>query len=94
MEKPSILLLAQTGVAAININGNTIHSSLSIPVDVKGHIVPKLSDQKRRNLRIKLSNLKLIIIDEIFMVSNMLLLYIHQRLVEIFGQIIVNLLQV
>ena len=30
-------------------------------------------------------NLKVIIIDEISMVSNKLLLYIHQRLTEIFG---------
>ena len=29
--KPTVLLLAPTGLAAININGNTVHSGLHIP---------------------------------------------------------------
>ncbi|XP_057310266.1 uncharacterized protein LOC130648243 [Hydractinia symbiolongicarpus] len=84
-EKPRVLLLAPTGIAAININGNTIHSGLNIPIHVFGKTVPRLSDQKRSMLRNKLSELQLIIIDEVSMVSNILLLHIHQRLVEIFG---------
>ena len=36
--KPRVLLLAPTGVAAININGNTIHSALHIPC--KGKLLP------------------------------------------------------
>ena len=36
-------------------------------------------------MRNKLSELRVLIIDEISMVSNLLLLYIHMRLVEIFG---------
>ena len=83
--KPSVLLLAPTGIAAININGNTIHSALSIPTESCGMTVPKLSDRKRCTLRMELADLKAIIIDEISMVSNTLLLYIHQRLIEIFG---------
>jgi hypothetical protein len=43
-----------------------------------------MSDKKRTQLRISLAELKLIIIDEISMVSNMGLLHIHQRLKEIF----------
>ena len=39
----------------------------------------------RSILRNKLSQIQAIIIDEISMVSNILLLYIHQRLCEIFG---------
>ena len=35
LEKPRILLLAQTGAAAININGTTIHSGLQIYVGGK-----------------------------------------------------------
>ena len=85
-EKEKILMLAPTGVAAINIDGTTIHSALGIPADrnnVKN--IPRLSDKKRSALRNKLSDLCVIVIDEISMVSNKLLLHIHQRLVEIFG---------
>ena len=39
----------------------------------------------RSKLRNKLSEVGVIIIDEISMVANLLLLYIHQILVEIFG---------
>ena len=85
VEKPKVLLLAPTGVAAINISGTTIHSGLGIPVECRGMHVPKLSDKKRCELRIKYEELKMIIIDEISMVSNKLMLYIHQRLVDIFG---------
>ena len=43
------------------------------------------SDQKRTQMRLSLSELKLIVIDEISMVGNITLLHIHQRLKEIFG---------
>jgi PIF1 helicase. len=33
VEKPKVLLLAPTGVAAVNISGTTIHSGLGIPVE-------------------------------------------------------------
>ena len=85
IDKPYVLLLAPTGVAAININGNTIHSALGIPVETRGLTVPKLPDKRRCNLRMELSEVKAIIIDEISMVSNILLLYVHQRLLEVFG---------
>ena len=84
-EKTKVLLLAPTGVAAININGNTIHSGLGIPDECQGLVVPKLSDKKRCTLRMQLSDVKVVIIDEISMVSNKLLLYVHQRLLDIFG---------
>ena len=83
-EKPTVLLMAPTGVAAININGTTIHTALAIPKE-SGENVPPMSDQKRTQIRISLSELKLIIIDEISMVSNTTLLHIHQRLKDIFS---------
>ena len=85
IEKPTVLLLAPTGVAAINVNGTTIHSALGIPIECRGFTVPRLADKKRCSLRLELSNVKLLIIDEISMVSNKLLLFVHQRLIEIFG---------
>ncbi|XP_057305364.1 uncharacterized protein LOC130642292 [Hydractinia symbiolongicarpus] len=86
LEKDKILILAPTGVAAINIEGNTIHSALGIPADRSfTKNISKLSDKKKCMLRNKLSELRVIVIDEISMVSNKLLLHIHQRLTEIFG---------
>ena len=82
-EIPSVLLMAPTGVAAININGTTLNTALATPREC-GNNVPAMSDQKRTQMRLSLAELKLIIIDEISMVSNIGLLHIHQRLKEIF----------
>jgi hypothetical protein len=82
-ELPSVFLMAPTGVAAININGTTVNTALAIPREC-GNNVPAMSDQRRTQMRLSLAELKLIIIDEISMVSNMGLLHIHQRLKEIF----------
>ena len=81
-EKPRILLLAPTGVAAVNIDGTTIHTALAI--NVGGKLYP-LNDRQRGILRNKLTEAKFIIIDEISMVSNVLLHQVHQRLNEIYG---------
>jgi hypothetical protein len=75
--------MASTGVAAININGTTVNTALAIPREC-GNNVPAISDQRRTQMRLSLTELKLIIIDEISMVSNMGLLHIHQRSKEIF----------
>ena len=80
--KTKVMLLAPTGVAAININGTTIHTGLGIPCT---NFHP-LGDRQRTNLRMKLENVSAIFIDEISMVSAKLLLQIHQRLCEIFGK--------
>ena len=80
-DKPRILLLAPTGVAAININGTTIHSGLGINVGSK--LYP-LNDQQRAALRNKLSEVRLIIIDDVSMVSSVLFYQVNQRLNETF----------
>ena len=82
-ENPTVLLLAPTGVAAINIDGTTINTALAIP-KITGDTLPTMSDQKRTKMRLSLSQLKLLIIDEISMVSNTASLHVHQRLKEIF----------
>lgn len=84
-EKPIVLLTAPTGVAAINIDGTTINTAFAIPKYTKENELPGMSDQKRTQMRLLLSELKLIIIDEISMVANVTLLHIHQRLKEIFA---------
>ena len=42
MENPSVLLLAPTGVAAIHIGGNTIHSGLGISREIFGDYLTPL----------------------------------------------------
>ena len=81
---PTVLLMAPTGVAAVNISGTTVNTGLAIPKHA-GINLPPLPDQKKTLLRLSLSELKLLIIDEISMISNNRLLHIHQRLKEIFG---------
>ena len=61
-------MLAPTGVAAVNINGTTIHSGLGIRVK----LYAALSDKMRASLRNKLSEITAVIIDEISMVSDKL----------------------
>ena len=85
LDKPKVLLVAPTGVAAVNIDGTTIHTALGLPVGHFGKNLPKLNDKRRTVLQNKLCELRVLIIDEISMVSNLQLLYIHLRLVEIFG---------
>ena len=60
---------APTGIAACNVDGNTLHSELGIPVCNFGKTIPKLSDKKRSALRNKLSELRVLIVDEMSMVS-------------------------
>ena len=61
---PTVLLMAPTGVAAVNISGTTINTGLAIPKHA-GINLPPLPDQKKTLLRLSLSELKLLIIDEI-----------------------------
>ena len=61
------------GVAAINIDSTTINTALAIPKNT-GDVLPAMSDQKKTQMRLLLSELKLIIIDKISMVCNTTLL--------------------
>ena len=84
LDKPKVLLLAPTEVASVNIDRSTIHTGLGIPIGNFGNKLPRLSDKMKSNLRNKLPQVKVLILDEISMVSNDLLLHVHLRLVEIF----------
>ena len=85
-DEEKILVLERTCVAVVNVNGATIHSALGFSADCSHNkCVPKLSDKKCSTLQTKYFKLSVIITDNISMVSNRLLLRIHQRLVEIFG---------
>ena len=77
-----VLILTPTGVATININGATVHSGLGIGI---GKGFSPLNDKQQGILRNNLSEVKLVIIEEISMVSSILFWQLNQRLQEIFG---------
>ena len=77
------LTCAPTGTAAFNINGMTIHSAFLIPITMRTY--QNLGTDTLNTLRNQLQHLKVVIIDEISMVSSTLLYYIHRRLQEIKG---------
>ena len=87
VDKPKVLLMVPTVVAAVNINGTRIHTTLNIPTGSFGKNLPPLGDKMKSSLRNKLSDLKVIIVDEISVVSNDLLFYVHLRFSEIFGSV-------
>ena len=58
--------MAATGVSAINIGGTTVNTALAIPKET-GDNLSAISDKKKTQMRLSLSELKLIIIDEISM---------------------------
>ncbi|XP_058791053.1 ATP-dependent DNA helicase PIF1-like [Phymastichus coffea] len=77
---------APTGIAAFNIEGLTIHRLLQLPVEQGGTAKYKsLSVNTLKRVRQSFKDVDFIIIDEISMISNITLIYIHLRLVEIFG---------
>ena len=80
----TVLITAPTGVAAFNVDGMTIHSYLLLRVSGQS-TATSLSFDKLNTLRTKLSNLTLMVIDEISMVGSDMLLNIHHRLNEIKG---------
>ena len=82
-DNPTVLLLAPTRVTTINIDGTTINTALAIPKNA-GDTLPAMSDKKRTKMRLSISQLMLLIIDKISMMSNTALLHVHQRLKEIF----------
>ena len=79
-----VVVSAPTGLSAFNISGTTIHRILSLPVEHgKPADYSRLNQDTLNTLRKTLQGLKLLIIDEVSMVSSITLLFIHLRLTEI-----------
>ena len=78
-----VKVCAPTGTAARNIKGRTIHSLLKIPVTRYNNYVP-LHPQALQVLRVEFHGVHTLVIDEISMVSDMMLTIISRRLAEIF----------
>ncbi|KAK2727954.1 hypothetical protein QYM36_008432 [Artemia franciscana] len=76
--------MAPNGLGAHSIMGVTIHRCLSLPVDQQTTAkYSSLSIEQMLTLRKTLGRTRLFIIDEISMVSSLMLMYIHLRLTEI-----------
>ena len=75
--------MAPKVVAAINIDGTTIHTAFNISIN---QFWKKWPRKLRASLRNQL-DLKVIIIDVISMVSIGLLFHVHLRLTEVFGTV-------
>ena len=83
LDKPKVLLLALSGVYCFH--GSTKGTGLGISIWNFGSKLPSVSDKMKLNLRNRSSQIKVLIIDEILLVSNDLLLHVHCRLIEVFS---------
>ena len=79
---------APTGLAAFNVGGVTIHRLLQLPMEHEGRTAGywKLGKEALKVMRNSLSQLRLLIIDEVSRVSSLNLVYIYLRLDEIFSK--------
>jgi hypothetical protein len=68
--KPKIMKLTYIGKVAFNINSTTIHSTLVIPLYKNLTELNALSDERRNTLIKTYDQLYLLVINEIFLISN------------------------
>ena len=87
-DSPLCAVTAPTGLAAFNVGGVTIHRLLQLTIEHKGKTAGywQLGNDALKVMRTSLSQLRLLIIDEVSMVSNINLAYIHLRLDEIYAK--------
>uniref|UniRef100_A0A1X7VCB8 ATP-dependent DNA helicase n=1 Tax=Amphimedon queenslandica TaxID=400682 RepID=A0A1X7VCB8_AMPQE len=80
-------VVAPTGIAAFNLGGLTIHRLFQLPIEHEGKTAGHwaLNKEAQKRIQMTLKNLKIIIIDEVSMVSNLNLAYLQMRLEDIFG---------
>ena len=84
---PAVLTVAPTGLAAYSINGSTIHKMFCVRVQ-HGEEKPieNLRKEEMKLFKEFMKRVKLIIVDEFSMVSNITLCTIHLRLQQIFSE--------
>ena len=80
-------IVAPTGIAAFNVGGLTIHRLFQLPIEHEGKTAGywALNKEAQKRIKMTLKNLKIIIVDEVSMVSNLNLAYLHMRLEDIIG---------
>ena len=74
-------------MVSYNIGGVTVYHLFSLPIEHEGKTAGywPLSEPAQKVMHTNLYSLKLVIIDEVSMLSNLNLAYIHLRLEELFG---------
>ena len=79
-------IAAPTGLAAFNVGGMTIHRLFHLPIEHEGRQAGywSLSKTSQKVMKSTLRSLKLVIVDEVSMVSSLNLAYMHLRLEELF----------
>ena len=84
LKAPNLLrLAAPTGSAAFQVNGETLHSLLQLPVPApKKDPCPALTGDPLKRLQIDLKDLQILVIDEMSMISPLRLYQIDRRLRE------------
>ena len=65
-EGKQVLVCAPTGIAALNLNGVTMHQAFSIPIPAYGHYITEITNSKVKTAL----TADIIIIDEISMCRN------------------------
>ena len=82
---PVCAVSAPTGLAAFNVGGVTIHRLLQLPIEHEGRPARywRLGKDALKVMHASLSQLHLLIVDEVSLVSSLNLVYIHLRLEEI-----------
>uniref|UniRef100_A0A1X7VE54 ATP-dependent DNA helicase n=1 Tax=Amphimedon queenslandica TaxID=400682 RepID=A0A1X7VE54_AMPQE len=80
-------IVAPTGIAAFNVGRQTIHRLFQLPTKHEGKTAGywALNKEAQKRMKMTLKNLKSIIPDEVSMVSNLNLAYLHKCLENIFG---------
>ena len=78
---------APTGLAAFNVGGITIHRLFQLPIEHEGKTAGywALPRSSQKMMRTTLRSVKIIIVDEVSMVSSLNFAYMHLRLEELFG---------
>jgi len=78
---------APTGLAAFNFGGVTVHRLFQLPIEHEEKTAQywSLPKASQKMMCTALRDLKLVIIDEVSMLSSLNLAYMHLRLEEVFG---------
>jgi len=81
------VICAPTGLATHTVGVVTLHRLFQLPIEHHGRAAEwwPLSVPAKKAMRMTLRSVKLVIIDEVSMVSNLTLAYIHLRMDELFG---------